>query len=105
MQLGRRQFTRKFKMELLKRIERGERITDVAREEQLHPQVIARWRREFRTAPDTAFTGHTASGATERRLALLERTIGQLTMENTLLKKALQRLAAPRRPRARRRRS
>ena len=105
MMLGRRRYTREFKMELLKRLERGERITTLAREHQLHPQVIARWRREFRTAPETAFTGQAAGGATERRLALLERTIGQLTMENTLLKKALQRLAAPRAVRARRRRS
>src|SRR5215470_8771116 len=57
---------------------------------------IGRWRGEWRAKGELAFPGIGRRGADlpavedSRRIAELERKIGQLTMENDFLKKALQ---------------
>jgi hypothetical protein len=47
------------------------------------------WRREFKEQPTKAFSGHGRRVLAESREAELEREIGQLTMENDVLKKLL----------------
>lgn len=67
----------------------------VAREYQLHPTMINRWRREHIRYAEHAFSGNGSSVKSETRVAELERMVGQLTMENPPvggLKKALLRL-------------
>jgi transposase-like protein len=59
------------------------------------PRGLERWRGEWRAKGDLAFPGIGRRGAAlavdeARRVAELERKIGQLTMENDFLKKALQ---------------
>jgi transposase-like protein len=62
----------------------------------LSPKLLERWRGEWRAQGETAFPGIGRRGAglpapdDVRRVAELERKIGQLTMENDFLKKALQ---------------
>jgi transposase-like protein len=62
---------------------------------QLSPHLLERWRGEWRAKGDLAFPGVGRRGASQpsvddaRRIAELERKIGQLTMENDFLKKSL----------------
>ena len=92
MVLKRRRFTRDFKFQVVYEVESGKSVGQVAREHQLHPTMINRWRREHQRYAELAFSGNGKSLKSEARMAELERMLGQLTMENALLKKALLRL-------------
>jgi transposase len=92
MSLKRRQFTREFKLQVLREIEAGKSTAQASREHQVHPSLISRWQNQHRRYSDRAFAGNGNTYKYEARIAELERIIGQLTIENTLLKKALQKL-------------
>jgi len=90
----RRKFTREFKLQVLAEITAGKSVAQAAREYQLHPTLIGRWQKQHRQYQDRAFAGNGCSYTDDARIAELERMVGRLTMENDLLKKALQRLEA-----------
>jgi transposase len=92
MVLKRRQFSREFKLRVLREIEAGKSLAQASRHHQLHPTLIGRWRQQHRRYGEKAFAGNGHAYQEEARVAELERMIGQLTMENALLKKALLRL-------------
>lgn len=92
MTLKRRKFTRDFKLQVIREIEAGKTIAQAAREHQIHPTLICRWQKQHRQYAERAFAGHGRAYTDEARVAELERMVGRLTMENELLKKALQRL-------------
>jgi len=92
--LKKRQFTRDFKLHILREIEAGKSLAQAAREHQLHPTLITKWKQHHAQYAEHAFAGHGHIYKDEARTAELERMIGQLTMENALLKKALSRLEA-----------
>jgi len=92
MSLKRRQFTREFKLQVVREIEAGKALAQAAREHQLHPVLIAKWRQDHLAYAEQAFAGNGKRYKEEARLAELERLVGQLTLENALLKKALLRL-------------
>ena len=94
----RRKFTRDFKLQVLHEIAAGKSVAQAAREHQLHPTLICRWQKQHRQYADRAFAGNGHAYTEEARIAELERMIGRLTMENDLLKKALQRLEVLSRP-------
>jgi transposase len=98
--LKRRRFTREFKLQVVREIEAGKPTAQAAREYQTHPTLILRWRQEHLRYAEQAFMGNGRLHKDEARIAELERMIGQLTMENALLKKALLRLEAHSRERA-----
>ncbi len=95
MALKRRQFTREFKLQILHEIDAGKGVSQVAREYQVHANMIHRWRSHYRDYGERAFAGNGNTYTDDAKIAALERKIGQLTMENDLLKKALTRLKAP----------
>jgi transposase len=90
----RRKFTRDFKLQVLAEITAGKSVAQAAREHQLHPTLIGRWQKQQRQYAERAFAGNGRAYTDEARVAELERMVGRLTMENDLLKKALQRLEA-----------
>ncbi len=92
MTLKRRQFNRDFKLQILREIEAGKSLAHVAREYQLHPTLINKWKQQHAQYPEHAFSGHGHIYKDEARIGELERMIGQLTVENAFLKKALSRL-------------
>jgi transposase len=94
----RRKFTREFKLQIIREIEAGKTIAQAAREHQLHPTLICRWQKQHRQYAERAFAGNGRAYTDEARISELERMVGRLTMENDLLKKALQRLEALSRP-------
>ena len=97
MALKRPIFTRDFKLQVIREIEAGKPVAQAAREHQLHPTLIGKWQHQHAQYPDLAFAGNGNLYKDEAKLAELERMVGQLTMENSLLKKALLRLEQLRR--------
>jgi transposase len=92
MGLSRRQFTREFKLAAVRRVEMGASIAEVARAFEVNPNVLHRWRREFRDGPGNVFPGPGKRRWEEGRVAQLERKIGQQTLEIDFLKGCLQRI-------------
>jgi transposase len=92
MGLSRRKFTREFKVTAIRRLEAGASIAEVARAFEVNPNVLHRWRREFRQGPGNAFSGAGKRRWEEARQAQLERQIGQQTLEIDFLKGCLQRI-------------
>ncbi len=96
MGLSRRRFTKEFKLAAIQRLERGASVAEVARAFEVNPNVLHRWRREFRQGPGNAFSGLGKRRGEESRVAQLERKIGQQTREIDFLKGCLQRIDAQR---------
>ena len=92
MSMSRRKFTKEFKLAAVRRLETGASIAEVARTCEVDPNVLHRWRREFRDGVDRAFPGLGKKKAEESRVAELERKIGQQTLEIDFLKRVLQRV-------------
>jgi transposase len=90
--LTQRKFTREFKLEAISQLAKGKSFAKLARELELHENVLRRWQREYEKQPGRAFPGKGQGGLQLDREAELERKIGQMTLENDFLKKALQRL-------------
>ena len=92
MGLSRRQFTKEFKLAALQRLEMGASVAEVARAFEVNPNVLHRWRREFRQGPGNVFPGLGKRRWEEGRVAQLERKIGQQALEIDFLKGCLQRI-------------
>lgn len=92
MALTQRKFTREFKLEAMRQLASGKSFAKLARELELHENVLRRWQREYEKQPGRAFPGKGQGTLRLDREAELERKIGQMTLENDFLKKALQRL-------------
>ena len=89
MALKRRRFTREFKLQVLREIEAGKSIAQAAREHELHPNLITRWRSLQSEYAQQAFSGNGNHYKQEARISELERLVGRLTLENDFLKKVL----------------
>jgi transposase len=92
MTIKRRQFTKEFKLQVLRELEAGTSIAQAARQHQLHPNVIRKWREQYAHYAERAFAGNGHAYTDEAKVAELERLIGQLTVENAFLKKVLSKL-------------
>jgi len=92
MGLSRRQFTKEFKMAAVRRLEQGISIAEVARALEVNPNVLHRWRREFRRGPGNAFSGNGRPRWSDGRIAELERKVGQQALEIDFLKGCLHRI-------------
>src|ERR1700693_3629796 len=92
MGLSRRQFTQELKRAAIQRLEMGASVAEVARAFEVNPNVLHRWRREFRHGPGNAFPGPGKRRWEEGRVAQLERKIGQQALEIDFLQGCLQRI-------------
>lgn len=90
----RRQFSKEFKLQVIREIEAGKSLAHASREQQVHPNVLRKWRQLYQSYGDQAFAGNGHRYTQEAKVAELERLIGQLTVENAFLKKVLARLEA-----------
>jgi transposase len=96
MDVSRVVYSRDLKIAAMRALDAGATGAEIARKYQVSPHLLERWRGEWRAKGELAFPGIGRRGfslpAVEdaRRIAELERKIGQLTMENDFLKKALQ---------------
>jgi transposase-like protein len=92
--LKRRQFTREFTRQVVREVEAGKPLVQLAREDQVHPTVVRRWQKEHQPSAERAFAGYGHTYKDEARMAELARLIGQLPMAHAVRKKALLRLEA-----------
>jgi transposase len=79
---------------VVRELEAGKTPAQAARESQVHPTAIVRWRKEHFQYAERAFTGNGHRYKDDARVAESERMLGHLTMENALVKNALLRLDA-----------
>jgi transposase len=91
----RRKFSREFKISLLRDLEAGTSVAEVTRRAEIHPGLLARWKKEFSENPEHAFRGNGNRMCKEQMdVAKLQQLVGQLYAENDFLKKALSTLEA-----------
>jgi transposase-like protein len=95
MDLARSVYNRDLKIATMRALDGGSTTSEIARKYQLSPKLLERWRGEWRAKGELAFPGIGRRSVDlafddARRIGELERKIGQLTMENDFLKKALQ---------------
>lgn len=86
----RRMYSRDFKLQVVKELEGTKTLVQIVREYEIEQSVVGRWYREYRQYGDNAFKGNGKTYKEDARISTLERKIGQLTIENDFLKKALQ---------------
>jgi len=81
-----RKYTREFKIEMVERVLQGHTTLEVAKENDLYPGLITKWKRQY---TDGKFHGSSTSELKNLRAKIceLEQMIGKLTMEVYLLKK------------------
>ena len=97
MELARRNYSRDLKIAAMREIDGGRRIGEVARQLELSPKLLERWRGEWQARGEHAFPGIGRRGITPalnelQQVAELERKIGQQAMELDFLKGCLQRI-------------
>ena len=95
----RRYHTRELKLQCCRQVATGEkRPAQICREHNLSESVLLKWRKEYEAGGETAFTEKqpSANQALEARIAELERFCGQLSLENQILKKSLERIQSSR---------
>lgn len=97
---SRRKFSKEFKLAAVARMRGGESLESVARSLEVNRQDLYRWRRDVEKFGARAFPGVGQKREEEKRIAELERKIGQQVLEIDFLKRALQRVDDERRLRA-----
>jgi len=86
----RRRFDAQFKLDALRLIEdHNRKITDVARELGIRPELLYRWKSEHSADPEQAFPGKGHMKPEEEYVRRLERELAQARQERDILKKAL----------------
>ena len=96
MDVSRAVYSRDLKIAARRALDAGASGGEIARKYQVSPKLLERWRSEWRAKGEHAFPGMGRRGEAlpavddARRIAELERKVGQMTMENDFLKKALQ---------------
>ncbi len=85
-----RHYTAAFKLETVMEILKSEKpIAQICREREITDSLAYKWRQEFLEKAAGIFEGKVTSSQADQaneRVAELERLVGQLTMENALLK-------------------
>jgi transposase-like protein len=92
MGLSRRKFTKEVKLAAIQQLETGSSAAEVARAFEVNPNLLRRWRKEFRHGPGNAFPGLGKRRWDEAKVAQLERKVGQQALEIDFLKGCLQKL-------------
>lgn len=86
----RRRFSREFKVEAVRMVtEGGHRLSDVARDLDLRPDMLRRWKKQFEQEGGDAFPGPGRLRPADEELGRLRRENRRLREERTILKKAL----------------
>jgi transposase len=86
----RRSFSREFKLEAVRMVtEGGHSLAQVARDLDIRPDMLRRWRRQFEQDPEQAFPGVGQRKARDEEMWQLRRKLERVTAERDILKKAL----------------
>lgn len=83
----RRYFKREFKLQILEQL-KSKSATEIAKENDIHPVMIHKWKQEFEANPAKAFAGHGKLCKLESEVSNYQRLVGKLYAEIEFLKKA-----------------
>lgn len=87
--MARRSFTREFKLEAVRLVsERGMTAAQVARDLDIHENVLRRWVRQYQDDPAHAFPGAGQMKPEQAEIVRLKNEIRKLKAERDILKKA-----------------
>ena len=85
----RRKYTREFKLSVIRELEAGVAVSELARKHNIHPALPPRWKKEYYEDQNNSFSGNGNTYKLEARNAELERLVGQLYADKEFLKKAI----------------
>jgi len=86
----RRSFDKEFKQEVARLVtEGGRRVSEVARDLDIHQNVIHRWKREYLEDIEDAFPGKGHMKSEEEEMRRLKKRLTDVMEERDILKKAL----------------
>ena len=87
---GRRKFDREFKVETARLIaESGRKISDVARDFDIHENVLRKWKNQYIEDKEHSFPGKGKLKPEDEELRRLKRELADMREERDILKKAL----------------
>ena len=92
MKRTRRKFSREFKLSVLRELENDKSTAQICRENDIHPVLLSKWKKEYNENPEAAFKGNGNVCNGDARVAELERLVGKLYAETAFLKKVLSNL-------------
>lgn len=88
--MGRRSFTREFKLEAVKLVtERGMTASQVGRDLGISPNIVSRWAREAAEDKKQAFPGRGQMKPDDAEVARLKRELARTKAERDILKKVI----------------
>ena len=87
-----RRFSKEFKMQIVDAVLKGTPASQIAQANDLHPETVRCWVRDFRRYQKDAFAGRGNAYTDNAKVNELQRQLGQLAAENMVLKKALGRI-------------
>lgn len=86
----RRRFDTQFKLDALRLVQESNRkISDIAKDLNIRPELLYRWKSEQAADPEQAFPGKGHMKPDEEYVRRLERELAQARAERDILKKAL----------------
>ena len=89
-------YSPEFKVQVVLDVLRAQKSqAQICREYNLADELVSRWRQEFLARAPEIFTTTRTHTADHNRIGELERLVGQLTLEQTILKKASTLLTFP----------
>ncbi len=90
MRKTRRRFTREFKIETVRLVtDRGHSLSQVARDLDLDPKMLRRWKKELVEAPEEAFPGKGQLRLPDEEIRQLQRELARVRQERDILKKVV----------------
>jgi transposase len=88
--IGHRQFSKEFKRNGLQLVmEKGVSVGKVARDLDIHPNLIHRWRRDYLAEGESAFVGTGKVKPEDAEMKRLQKELEDVKEERDVLKKAL----------------
>jgi transposase len=88
--MGRRRFSREFKLEAVRLVTaEGHSVTQVARDLDIRPDMLRRWRKQIEADGAGAFPGIGRMKPEEEKVRRLGRDLKRVRQERDILKKAL----------------
>ena len=86
----RRRFTREFKVEAVRLVtDGGVSVVQAAKDLDIRPDMLRRWRKQLEKDPDQAFPGQGRLKLRDEQMRQLQREVARLRQEREILKKAL----------------
>lgn len=84
----RRRFSAEFKQEAVRLVREGEKVSQVAADLGIRPELLRRWKTQVEAGGGKAFPGHGRVRPENEELVALRREVKRLREERDILKKA-----------------